>query len=124
MIRGFILGLLMATTIPYYQFRAPYNSPVNDLTVGVYQSGGDLYCPSTNGTEGYTCKLSGQSLTGYTPGMVVPFLADVPSMSNPSLNIDSMGIINIRDTTGTTTPTIPAGPHLLFFDGKVFRMMI
>ena len=121
-LRNFIL--VAATLIPFYQFRAPYDSPVNNLHVGTYQSGADLSCVSTNGVEMYTCKLNGAALTIYTPWMMIPFVADVSSISNPTLNIDTVGPISIKDQTGTTTPLITSGPHLLMYDGKVFRMLI
>jgi hypothetical protein len=118
------LLFLAATTIPYTQFRAPYNiSPINEVTYGMFQAGAPPVCVSSNGTELYTCNMSGIALSGYTFGMTFSLWVDTPS-STPEVNIDNNGAVGIFDTvTGESAVSITANcPHQIFFDGKVFRL--
>lgn len=119
------LLFLAATLIPWQQFRAPYNiSPVTFVSFATDQAGGTKYCENTS-TDGllYTCNLGSEALKVYTKGMVITFLPDIPAPMGATLNIDTVGPVTITDPTGTPTP-VPATPHLLFYDGNVFRMMI
>ncbi len=97
------------------------------LTIAAHQSGAPLYCNSTNGTTAYTCSLaSAKALAAYTPGMFVILTADTTNTGAASLNIDSLGVKNIRQSDGSTAPAagmITTGrPVTIFYDGSVWRL--
>lgn len=120
--------LLFITTIPYTQFRPPYNIS----TTAVYlskttdQSGTNHYCAANQGTQAYTCTFgASQVLTILTPGMTVIFVPDVSSGTNPTLVIDSVGApVSIYQKDGVTAATLTKGePYLLFYDGTIWRIL-
>lgn len=97
------------------------------LTIANSQAGKPDFCNSTNGTDGYTCSLSASAaLTAYTAGMHLTLIADTSNTGAASLNVDSLGIKNIKQPDGITDPTtgqIVAGrPIALYFDGTVWRL--
>jgi hypothetical protein len=84
------------------------------------------YCASTNGTFAYTCGLPNKALTAYSPGMTFLLNVDATCAAFCSLNIDKVGLVNIKRIDGTTDPggALVAGqPQWIFYDGKVFRLM-
>jgi hypothetical protein len=84
------------------------------------------YCASTNGTFGYTCGFPNKALTAYSPGMTFVLNVDATCTAFCSLNIDNIGLVNIKKIDGATDPggTLLAGqPQWVFYDGKVFRLM-
>jgi hypothetical protein len=84
------------------------------------------YCSSANGTTQYTCGLPFRALTAYRAGMTFVLNVDAPCTANCSLNIDNVGLVNIKKIDGTTDPggALAAGqPQWVFYDGKVFRLM-
>jgi hypothetical protein len=84
------------------------------------------YCVSTNGTIAYTCRMPNKALTSYSPGMTFVLNADANCSASCSLNIDNVGLKNIKKIDGTTDPggTFVAGqPQWVFYDGTVFRLM-
>jgi len=84
------------------------------------------YCLSSNGTPQYTCRLPYSALRSYQAGMTFVLDADADCPSSCSLNIDNVGIVNIKKIDGTTDPggALSKGqPHWVFYDGKVFRLM-
>ncbi len=84
------------------------------------------FCFSTNGTTLYSCGLPYKVITAYQTGMTVVLVADVPCSSSCSLNIDSVGSVNIKRSDGSTDPAgalIAGEPQWVFYDGKVFRLM-
>jgi hypothetical protein len=97
------------------------------LTIGTSQAGKPDFCNSTNGTDAYTCSLStAAALTAYTAGMHLTLNGDTGNTGAASLNVDSLGIKNIKQPDGVTDPTtgqIVAGrPITLYFDGTVWRL--
>ncbi|HEV8042055.1 MAG TPA: hypothetical protein VGP62_24460 [Bryobacteraceae bacterium] len=97
------------------------------LTIGTSQAGKPDFCNSANGTDSYTCSLNASaSLTAYTAGMHLTLDADTTNTGAASLNVDNLGLKNIKQPDGTTDPTtgqIVAGrPITLFFDGTVWRL--
>ena len=121
-----IIFLFFTTTIPYWQQRAPYNqSTVTLLTKSVDQSGANKFCNSTNGTVQFTCSFNNtQVLTQYTKGMVLLLFTDSGGTSC-TINIDGLGSKSIKDSlTGTIDAPVTANqPHLIFYDGVVFRLL-
>jgi len=98
------------------------------LTNANAQANKPWFCSSTNGTTAYTCSLSASAaLTSYTTGMWLMLIVDTTSNSTqPSLNVDGLGIKNITQSDGATAPTtgqIVAGrPYWIYYDGTVFRL--
>lgn len=125
----FSFGLFLAsTTIPYYQQRPPYNlnSTIVNLSKETDQSGINKFCNSTNGTAQFTCSLKNTKvLLVYTKGMVITLLTDV-TCTSCTVNIDDLGGKSIKDSlTGLIDVKIIGNqPHLIFYDGVVFRLII
>ena len=97
------------------------------LTIDTAQSGAPLYCNSANGTVAYSCSFgSTRALTAYTVGMFVLLRTDASNSGGCTLNIDGLGIKNIKQKDGTSDPAagqIVSGQfYWLFYDGSVFRM--
>jgi hypothetical protein len=97
------------------------------LTIGTAQSGAPVFCNSTNGTTAYSCSLASTSaLTTYSTGMFVLLRTNASNTGACTVNIDGVGIKNIKQKDGTTDPTsgqITSGQfYWLFYDGSVFRM--
>ena len=90
------------------------------------QSGSVFRCASSTGSDTYTCAMS-PTLTTLTDGMVVEFEATVTANTGAaSLNIDSIGVTNIKLCDGSTDPAdgdIAVGRQVrLNYDGTVFRL--
>lgn len=84
------------------------------------------YCASTNGTPRYACGLPNKALTAYSAGMTFVLNADVTCSVSCSLNIDNVGLKNIKKIDGTTDPgggLVAGQPQWVFYDGTVFRLM-
>lgn len=124
--------MLVSTTIPQTQFRAPY--PVDPATIlpkAVDQSGVNKFCHvvTSSVSDGITqlpCSFSAsQALTGYTTGMTVVLFTTVSGAEN-AVSIETLGPVPVMDAaTGTQyVPVPPNQPHLLYYDGAVFRLMI
>jgi hypothetical protein len=98
------------------------------LTNANAQADKPWFCNSTNGTTSYTCSLSASAaLTSYTSGMWLMLVADTTNTSSqPSLNVDTVGVKSITQSDGATVPTagqIVAGrPYWMYYDGSVFRL--
>jgi hypothetical protein len=97
------------------------------LTIANSQAGKPDYCSSINGTDAYTCSLNAAAaLTAYTAGMHLTLNADTSNTGAATLNVDSIGLKNIKQPDGITDPTtgqIVAGrPIALYFDGTVWRL--
>ena len=97
------------------------------LTIATSQSGKPIYCNSTNGTAAYICSLNAAAALGaYTPGMQVTLNVDAANSGGATLNVDGLGIKNIKQSDGVTDPSpgqIAAGrPTALYFDGTVWRL--
>ncbi|HLK18844.1 MAG TPA: collagen-like protein [Bryobacteraceae bacterium] len=97
------------------------------LTIANSQAGKVDFCNSTNGTDAYTCSLSASAqLTAYTAGMHLTLTGDTTNSGSASLNVDNVGIRNIKQADGLTDPTngqIVAGRAItLFYDGTVWRL--
>ncbi len=97
------------------------------LTIATSQAGKPDFCNSTNGTDAFTCSLSASAiLTAYTAGMHLTLNADTTNTGAATLNVDSVGVKNIKQSDGLTDPTtgqIVAGrPITLYFDGTVWRL--
>ena len=97
------------------------------LTIATSQAGKPDFCISANGSDGYTCSLNASAaLTAYTAGMHLTLDADITNSGAASLNVDGLGIKNIKQPDGVTDPTtgqIVAGrPITLFFDGTAWRL--
>jgi len=101
-----------------------YNSALVSTHDSVHNN--ENYCFSTNGTPQYTCMLPYKVITAYQTGMTFVLVADAPCISSCSLNVDTVGPVNIKKSDGTTDPggaLIAGEPQWVFYDGKVFRLM-
>jgi hypothetical protein len=101
-----------------------YNSAVVSTHDSVHNN--ENYCLSANGTTSYTCRLPYKTITAYQAGMAFVLLADTTCSASCSLNIDNLGLVNIKRSDGTIDPggALVAGePQWVFYDGKVFRLM-
>jgi hypothetical protein len=96
------------------------------------QSGANLLCSSVSTASpgvAYTCAMN-PTLSVYTAGMVLHWQPDVNAVGSAAstLNVDSLGAVNIENADGITNPAASAilAGHLyqLWYDGNVFRLMI
>jgi len=88
--------------------------------------GNENYCQSSNGSIAYTCSLPFRALTAYRAGMTFLLNPDVSCQGSCTINIDNVGIVNIKKSDGTTDPggALVAGqPQWIFYDGTVFRLI-
>jgi hypothetical protein len=97
------------------------------LTIATSQAGKPDFCNSTTGSDAYTCSLNASAvLTAYTPGMHLTLDVDTSNIGAATLNVDGVGLKNIKQSDGATDPTtgqIVAGrPVTLYFDGTVWRL--
>ena len=84
------------------------------------------YCNSATQNTSYTCRLPYRPLASYLPGMTFLLNVDATCAPSCSLNIDNLGLVNIKRIDGATDPggALVAGqPQWIFYDGKVFRLM-
>ncbi len=94
------------------------------LSVDNAEAGLDKFCPSSNGTVAYSCTLSIKSPVAYSRGMTLTLFADVPCTVGCSLNVNNLGTKSIYKADGVTAATVTVGPHIVFFDGTIWRLMI
>jgi hypothetical protein len=84
------------------------------------------YCSSSNGTTQYTCNMPYKAVTAYQAGMAFVLVADTTCSAGCSLNVDSIGPVNIKKSDGAFDPGgafIAGEPQWVFYDGKVFCLM-
>lgn len=92
------------------------------------QSGAALACVSgSDSATTFTCNLS-PTLQQYSVNMLLHWRAGVNGAGGATtLNVDTLGAIPVRGIDGVSNPTaadIAANePHLLWFDGSVFRIL-
>lgn len=96
------------------------------LTKATHQSGSVLRVASSTASDTYLATMS-PTLTGYTDGMVIEFEATVTANTGAaSINIDSLGVVNIKLCDGTTDPAnsdIAIGRQVrMTYDATVFRL--
>lgn len=98
-------------------------------TKSTVQSGALQYIESNNGTIAYTYNFGsipgGQALTSYTKGMGFYLKSDAQCASFCTLNIDKVGLVNIKQSDGSTDPggvyDFTRGVPIRY-DGSVFRI--
>lgn len=99
------------------------------LSIAADQSGTPIYCSSTTGNNHYTCSLvatGSAALTAYTTGMQLLLVADTTASTSADLNVDGLGIKNIKKLDGTTDPNgqiVANQPYIIEYDGTVFRLV-
>lgn len=84
------------------------------------------YCNSTSRTTAYACRLPFKALRDYQAGMTFLLNVDSTCVASCTLNIDSVGVANLKKADGSTDPggAIIAGqPQWIFYDGRVFRLL-
>lgn len=97
------------------------------VTKNVLQSGSCAFINSTNGTKSYTYQMGTacQVITSYTAGMRFWLKTDTICTADCTLNIDSVGLRNIKRSDGTTDPgglfDFTQGVPI-WYDGTVFRL--
>ena len=81
---------------------------------------------TSSGVTAYTGTMANKALTAYATGMVITFIPDVACNGSDTINIDSLGIKNIKQSDGTTACTASqmaaSRPVDLYYDGTVFRL--
>lgn len=108
------------------QVSAGYNSATM-VTKGVLQSGACTFLNSVNGTKAYTAALGAtcQLLTSYSVGERFWLTADAPCAADCTINIDNVGIKNIKRSDGKADPgglfDFTQGVPIRY-DGTVFRI--
>jgi hypothetical protein len=88
--------------------------------------GSESYCNSVTQTTSYTCRLRYKALPFYAEGTTFLLNVDTSCIAACSLNIDNLGVVNIKKIDGTSDPggALVAGqPQWIFHDGTVFRLM-
>jgi hypothetical protein len=101
-----------------------YNSALISTHDTVHNN--EHYCFSSNRTTQYTCSLPNKASTAYQTGMTFVLVADATCRASCTLNIDSLGIVQIKMNDGTTDPRgalIAWEPQWVFYDGRMFRLM-
>lgn len=128
-VTSFVAGLLCQTTIPYTQFRAPLNvSSTNFLSKATDQSGLNRFCNSVTQSTAYSCTLNATlALQVLTIGSTFILVTDTNSLPPvaATLWIDQNGSpAPINEKDGITPAQINKGqPYLIFWDGKVWRVI-
>jgi hypothetical protein len=86
----------------------------------------ESYCVSSNGTTAYTCSMPDKALLAYSIGQAFLLKVDTTCASSCSLNIDSVGAINITHKDGVTAPAgalVAGQAQYVWYDGTVMRLM-
>jgi hypothetical protein len=86
----------------------------------------ESYCASSNGTTAYTCSMPDKALVSYSVGQVFLLNVDTTCASSCSLNIDGVGLVNIKQKDGVTAPAgTPVAGQAVFvwYDGTIIRLM-
>ncbi len=84
------------------------------------------YCDSVTGTTAYACRLPFKALAAYKTGMTFLLQADATCSTSCTLNIDGVGMVNLKRIDGTTDPggtLLARQPQWIFYDGRIFRLM-
>lgn len=95
------------------------------LTRATDQAGTDRYCRSTTGNDTYVCSVT-PALTAYTRGMIVSLDPDTANTLTASININSLGAVQIltRDGSALATGDIVANRGAsLYYNGTTFSLM-
>jgi hypothetical protein len=104
------------------------NCGVNSAVISSVQSsehGAFNICVAHGGVIAYTCTMPTAALAGgYGPFSWFIFVADVPCTVSCTLDIDVNGPISIDIQSAMVSAIFNAGAHIVFFDGKVFRLLI
>jgi len=88
--------------------------------------GTENVCTSATHSTSYACRISRGTLLGYSPGMTIVLVVDVPCPNQCSLNVDALGPVSLKLSDGVTDPLgtlIPGEPQWVFYDGQIFRLL-
>jgi hypothetical protein len=101
---------------------------VNSAVLGTHDTvhSNENFCNSATQTTAYTCTLPYKPLGSYLAGMSFLLNVDTTCAASCTLNIDRVGLVNIKKIDGTSDPggTLVGGqPQWVFYDGTVFRLM-
>src|SRR5579872_5709230 len=102
-------------------------TPQTRASIDAVQANRPWLCNSTNGTAAYTCSLNAAAaLTAYAQGMWLTLLVDTTNNGAATLNVDGIGVKNIRQSDGVTNPAagqITAGRAVtITYDGAAWRL--
>lgn len=129
---GQIIGRVLSTNASAGTYSIDLFSGTQQATGGVTVTypaiqANVVYCPSANGTTGYTCSFSGsQTLSVYSTGMVILINPDVTCSAACTVDIDGVGVVSIKQIDGATDPggtLVAHQPHWLSYNGTVFLMI-
>jgi hypothetical protein len=101
-------------------------TPQAVATVDGVQQNQPWLCRSISGSSSYRCSLSAASLTAYTPGMWLTLLVDTTNTGAATLDVDRVGVRDIRQSDGLTNPVagqITVGRAVtITYDGTAWRL--
>jgi hypothetical protein len=86
----------------------------------------ESYCASSNGTTGYTCAMADKALLSYSVGEAFLLNVDTTCASACTLNIDTLGVLSVKEKDGLTDPTgtlVAGQAQFVWYDGTVMRLM-
>ena len=84
------------------------------------------FLQSSNGTTNYVAKAPGTALLTNQFGDTWLLEVDTTCTASCSLRIDNVGLVNIKQSDGTTDPggqLVAGRPRWIWFDGTVFRLV-
>lgn len=112
-----------AGTGTWWTWAPLFSSP--DVIQASIQSWEALYAwASAVGTDAYAVTMT-PTLTAYTEGMIVSFEADVANTGACSINIDSLGVKNIKTKDGNDPQdwVVRVGKNVIQYDGTNFVLL-
>lgn len=80
--------------------------PTREVAVSGVDS---FFAPTSASGTAYVGNMTGNALTAYTDGMVITFRPDVDCGLNPTVNINTRGVRNLKEIDGTIGMTCRAG---------------
>jgi hypothetical protein len=129
-IENFVTGLGLVNTFVDTGSQLDLTQSVNTAVMqskAAAQAGREVLCVSSSGSAAaYTCSML-PVLTAYSQGMVLAWKPDVATTGAATLNIDTLGAVNLKQADGLTDPGaggIQAGRlYHIWYDGTVFRVL-
>lgn len=123
-----VSGIIQACADNPSNNRIDCSSSYNSAFISTHDTvhSNENYCNSANGTTAYTCHLPFKALTVYSTGMTFLLSTDLACVTSCTVNIDNLGLVNLKRIDGTTDPggvLLANQPQWIFYDGKVFRLI-
>jgi len=125
----FLRILLLATTIAPYQVRLPLGGLDSAYLVSnaADASGTNRFCNAVLMGSVYECQiLAVEQAAKLSVGMVITFVSTTANPANPSLDLGygPNALVNQMGTVLAAAFIQPSIPHLLYFDGTNWRLLV